>query len=173
MATGSGSIDIGDGSSVRVGIMRLVSNIGSDASPRPRHTCHPQAKQKPRPRGRGPPTEKAKAKAPANVGPGALAIPDDSAINVVVLQSALDAKVVILGHPVFDGIQEAEPLSINPGDELLSGQIAPFSAAQFSDATKTVNIYTAGFNFVAFEPISTATAGIPIRANAIESLTLH
>ena len=42
-----------------------------------------------------------------------------------------------------------------------------------SALTKTVNAYTAGFNFMAFNLACTATSGTTIRAKAIESLMLH
>ncbi len=111
----------------------------------------------------------------ANGMAGATATPlaHEECNNAVAFKLVVDAKRMILEHPLFAGIQDMAPLPIQGGDDMTCGQTAPFDPMAFESAMQATGTYTAGFNFFGLDLTYSSNPGIPLRNKGIEMLTEH
>ena len=83
--------------------------------------------------------------------------------NVAYHATILDAWRIVQGHPLFDGIDTEDPLSIAMG-----GTLAPFNQKELEQPRD--HAYTCGINFSWVNLLYSATPGIPIRMAAVQEV---
>ena len=92
---------------------------------------------------------------------------EKDAQNVGYHAAVLEAWQIVLGHPVFDGMEAQDPLSIANG-----GVQAPFSQRDLeTSCLGKAQAYACGINLSWVNLTYSATPGIPIRMAAVREVT--